>query len=492
MPQEGPALHADGCHVGRRVKLELLDADEIRQIHEASLDVIAEIGVKFHSQKALDVLEANGATVDHETTVARLPADLVERALTTVPKSFVLGGRTPEWDLPLDGEHVYLSSDGCGVFRREADGNVRLSRKSDLEDTARVVQAMDNVSATSAIVSAQDCAPETRVLHEFDACVRNSSKHTIVVSLKEDREARSLIRMAETLAGGRDELRRRPPFTAIVCTVSPLHQERYGMDLALVLAEAGIPVSFYPMPILGATAPVTIAGAAVVNNAELVSATALVQLAYPGAKVIHGGGPTAMDMNTGAYASNSPEAILLRSIQGHMAAFYHMPAWFGAGATTAKEPGAQSAYENTLAMFMAYANGADVTFGTGLLDGSRILCLENIVVDDEVLGMVKRILRGVAVNDETLAVDLIKRMGFDGSYLFERHTRAHVRELWQAKLGETGSYDAWVQAGRPSVTEKAVRRVREILAAEPEPFPEDLGREFDAVIAAAGREATGG
>ncbi len=134
-------------------------------------------------------------------------------------------------------------------------------------------------------MSAQDCAPETRVLHEFDACVRNSSKHTIVVSIKEDREARSLIRMAEALAGGREELRRRPPFTAIVCTVSPLHQERFGMDLALVLAEAGIPVSFYPMPILGATAPVTVAGAAVVNNAELLSAAALVQLAHPGAKV---------------------------------------------------------------------------------------------------------------------------------------------------------------------------------------------------------------
>ena len=164
------------------------------------------------------------------------------------------------------------------------------------------------------------------------------------------------------------------------------------MDLALTLAEAGIPVSFYPMPILGATAPITIAGSAVVNNAEFVSGATLVQLAHPGAKVIHGGGPTAMYMNSGAYASNSPEAMLLRACQGHMADFYGMPAWYGAGATTAKEPGIQSAYENTLAMFMAYANGADVTFGTGLLDGSRILCLENMVVDDEIIGMVKRIL----------------------------------------------------------------------------------------------------
>ena len=468
--------YADKCFVGKRVKLALLDDAEVRQIHEATLDVIENVGVKYHSQKALDILEANGATVDRETTVAKIPAAVVAKAMSTVPGEFVLGARDPEYDLPLDGEHVYISSDGCGVFARNADGTVRSSRKRDLEDCARVVQALDNVSATSAVVSAQDCPPETRVLHEFDACVRNSVKHDIVVSIKEDWEARSLIRMAEAMAGGSQELRRRPMFTAIICTVSPLHQERFGMDLALTLSEAGIPVSFYPMPILGATGPVTIAGSAVVNNAELVSGTVLVQLAHPGAPVIHGGGPTAMYMDSGAYASNSPEALLLRSVQGHMADFYGMPAWFGAGATTAKEPGIQSAYENALAMFMAYANGADVTFGTGLLDGSRILCLENMVVDDEIIGMVKRILTGIEVSDETLAVDLIKKMGFNGNYLFDNHTRRHVRELWQAKLGETGTYESWKNAGGLSVTQKAQDRVHEILAAEPDPFPEDLGR----------------
>jgi trimethylamine---corrinoid protein Co-methyltransferase len=479
--------YADCCHVGERVKLALLDDAEIRRIHEATLDIIAEIGVKYHSQRALDVLEANGATVDRESTVARVPADVVERALSTAPHEFVLGGRDPEYDLPLDGRHLYVSSDGCGVFKREVDGTVRPSRKQDLADCAKVVQALDNVSATSAVVSAQDCPPETRVLHEFDACMRNSAKHNIVVSIKEDWEARSLIRMAEAVAGGSDELKRRPTFTAIICTVSPLHQERFGMDLALTLAEAGIPVSFYPMPILGATGPVTVAGSAVVNNAEFVSAAVLVQLAFPGAKVIHGGGPTAMYMNSGAYASNAPEAMLLRSVQGHMADFYGVPAWYGAGATTAKEPGIQSAYENTLAMFMAYANGADCTFGTGLLDGSRILCLENMVVDDEILGMVKRILRGVEVSEETMAVDLIKKMGFSGNYLFDNHTRAHVRELWQARLGETGNYDAWQAAGGLGTIAKAQAKVEEILAAPSLEFPDDLGREFDAVIAAAGK-----
>ena len=219
------------------------------------------------------------------------------------------------------------------------------------------------------------------------------------------------------------------------------------------------------MPILGATGPVTIAGSAVVNNAEFLSGATLVQLAHPGAKVIHGGGPTAMYMSSGAYASNSPEALLLRSCQGHLADFYGVPAWYGAGATTAKEPGIQSAYENTLAMFMAYANGADVAFGTGLLDGSRILCLENMVVDDEIIGVVKRILTGIEVSEETLAVDLIKKMGFNGNY------------------------DGWKNAGAKTTTEKAQEKVAEILATPAVPFPADLGAEFDAIIAAAAEEA---
>jgi trimethylamine--corrinoid protein Co-methyltransferase len=475
--------HADDRHVGSRATWQILSPDQIRTIHETSLEILAEVGITLHSRRALDIVAEHGGEVDYESTVARLSPELVEKALASLPASITLGARDPQYELPFDGEHVFLSTDGCGVFRREFDGTVRPSCKQDLYEAARIAQAMPNVSSTSAVVSAQDCPPETRVLHEFDACVRGSAKHSIVVSIKEDWEARSLMRMGEAIAGGSRELAEKPVFTCIICTVSPLHQERFGMDLALTLAAGGIPVSFYPMPILGATAPATIAGAAAVNNAELISAAAVVQLAFPGAKVLHGGGPTAMSMSSGAYASNSPEALLLRAVQGQMADFYGLPAWFGAGATTAKEPGVQSAYENALAMMCAYSAGADCTFGTGLLDGSRILALEQIVTDNEVFGIVTRLLRGVDVSAETLAVDLVKKMGFRGDYLFDGHTRRHARELWQAQLGETGTYDSWLQAGGPATVEKARQTVHDILAAEPEPFPEELGHELDRIIA---------
>ena len=259
------------------------------------------------------------------------------------------------------------------------------------------------------------------------------------------------------------------------------------MDLAFTLAGAGIPMMLYPMPILGATAPVTPAGTAVVNNAEILGAITAIQLACPGARLIHAGGPTALYMRTGAYFANVPEALLLRAIQGQMARFYGLPAGLGWGGTKGKEPGVQAAYENTLGMMLELFAGADFLFGAGLLDSVTQMSLEELVVADEVFGMVSRLLRGVAVDREHLAVELIGRLGFKGDYLFAGHTREHVRELWQARLSETGTYEAWRQAGSRTTAEAAQARVDELLAGETPPLPADLGREFDDIIAAAQR-----
>ena len=191
------------------------------------------------------------------------------------------------------------------------------------------------------------------------------------------------------------------------------------MDLALTLAEAGIPTMLYPMPILGATSPVTPAGTAVVGAAEILAAITAVQLAHPGAKLIHAGGPTALFMRTGAYFANVPEALLLRAVQGQMARFWGLPAGLGWGGTKAKQPEAQAAYENTLGLVLELMAGADFLFGAGLLDSVQIMSLEELVIADEVFGMATRLVRGVTVDRETLAVDLIKKLGFRGDYLFE-------------------------------------------------------------------------
>jgi trimethylamine--corrinoid protein Co-methyltransferase len=256
------------------------------------------------------------------------------------------------------------------------------------------------------------------------------------------------------------------------------------MELALELGEAGIPMMLYPMPILGATSPVTPAGTAVVGAAEILAAVTAIQLSSPGARLVHAGGPTALFMRTGSYFANVPEALLLRAVQGQMARFWGLPAGLGWGGTKAKRPEAQSAYENTLGLVLEMMAGADFVFGAGLLDSVQQMSLEELVIADEVFGVVTRLLRGVTVDRETLAVDLIKKLGFRGDYLFEQHTREHVRELWRARLGETGTYESWQSAGSPRLEDKA-RAVADGILASPAPeFPAELAREFDDIIAA--------
>ena len=480
--------HAETRRVGPRRPLQIVSPDEVRRIHETSLDILCEVGCVYYSKRALDVLADAGAEVDYETTVAKLPPALVERALATLPHRFTLGGRTPAFDLPLDGEHAYITSDGCATFVREHDGSVRASTKADVSAAAHVVQGLDNISATSALVSAQDCPVETRVLHEFDACMRASEKHNIVVSVKDETEARDLIRMAEAVTGGARELHERPTFSVILCTVSPLHQERFGMDLAFTLAGAGIPMMLYPMPILGATAPVTPAGTAVVNNAEILGAITAIQLACPGARLIHAGGPTALYMRTGAYFANVPEALLLRAIQGQMARFYGLPAGLGWGGTKGKEPGVQAAYENTLGMMLELFAGADFLFGAGLLDSVTQMSLEELVVADEVFGMVSRLLRGVTVDREHLAVELIGRHRLQGRLPVRRtHARARARAL--AGPARRDRHLRGLAPGRLARARPTPPRRGSTSCSRPRrrAFPADLGREFDDIIAAAER-----
>ncbi|MEZ5126452.1 MAG: trimethylamine methyltransferase family protein [Thermoleophilia bacterium] len=477
--------HADRRFVGRRRTLHIYEPTDVERLHAATLEVLTETGVAFHSPHALDVLEEHGATVNRTTSVARLPETTVAAALDSLPRTITLAGRDPQFDLPLDGEHAYLAADGCAPFVRDSNGQVRPSNKADVSAAARVVDALDNLSATSAIVSALDTATQTRVLHEFDACVRSSAKHTIVVSMKDVAEAKPLLRMAEALVGGRDELKRRPIFSVILGTVAPLSQERFGMDLAFTLAAAGIPIFIYPMPILGATAPATPAGAQVVANAEMLAAVTAIQLAHPGAPLIYAGGPAALDMQSGRYAANLPEVILVRAAQAHMARFYGLPAGLGWGGTKAQEPGAQAGYENAAGLLLEFLAGGELLFGAGLLDSVQQLSLEELVLADEMFAMVTRLLRGITVTKETLAGDVIARVGHSGEYLFDPHTRVHARELWRARLETGGSYEQWQAAGSHEQASLAAQRVREILAAPAPAFPDDLDEELTVIIGAA-------
>ncbi len=465
------------------MELLLQDQDDLRKVHTHSLDLIEKCGIRFYSGKALDIWDGAGAEIDGN--IVKIPGPLVESALKKAPGSFTLCARDSRFDLNLDGKHTYYSQDGCAAFTRDFETGVRRqSCKEDIEKMALISDYLHSIDIVSPTVSAQDVPAKGVPVHELEACFTNTGKHVVTESVSSAGGACSQIDLAAAVTGGKDELRKRPIFSNFVCSISPLTQDRGGIEAALEFADAGIPVGVYSMATAGVTSPVTLAGTLAILNAEVISALALVQLAIPGAKVFYAGGPATLDLRTGSYASSSPEALWLRIIVAEMAKFYGLPSIIGAGATTAKVPGEQAAWENTASLIFPSLAGASVLFGLGLLDGSNLLTYEEIILDAECGAMVKRILEGVDFGDDAFAVNLIHELGHAGVFIGERHTVDHMRRaLSLPMLSDRDSYEDWEQKGKVSRVETARHKVREILAGhKPMPLPDRAKKEMKEVV----------
>jgi len=466
-----------------RLKLEILSPEDVRRIHQATLEVIETVGVRFPSPKALDVWEAHGAQVDRNTMIVRAPGHLIEDALKKAPPVYTLAARDPAQDLPLDGNHVYVGTDGCGVQVIDLyTGERRRSTLKDVAEIARVADYLEEVAFIWIPVSAQDRPPETRGLYELKAAWENTTKHVQTESIYSEGEARASVEMAALIAGGREELRRRPVLSYALCTAPPLGQDPGTLEAALVAAEAGIPVGFMTMTSCGSTAPATLAGNLVVGNAEVISALAMIQLACPGAPVFYAAAQTAMDLRTGGYTGGGPEDFLFGAASNVLADFYNVPLSMGSFATGAKEPNWQAGIENSLSTFMACVVMSDMLLGVGLLHGSRIWSYEQMLMDCEIFDIVYHMMKGIVVDDETLALDVIRAVGPGGNFLAQKHTRKHMRELWVPKFMDRRPYEEW-EAKRDDARDWARAMARQILEThQPEPLDPKLSAELERII----------
>jgi len=466
-----------------RLSLNILSPEEVQKIHEASLRVIEEVGIKFPSTRALDIWRAHGARVDSGTMVVRAPGRLIEEALQKAPPVYTLAARNPALDLPLDGNHVYAGTDGCGVEVIDIrTGERRRSVLQDVADIARVADSLEEVAFHWVPVSAQDCPPETRGLHELLAIWRNSNKHVQTESIYSGREARGAVEMAALLAGGKDVLRRRPLLSIMECTVSPLAHDGGSLEAALVGAEFGLPVGFMSMASSVSSAPATPAGNLVVANAEVLSGLALVELAYPGAPVFYAAAQTVMDPRTGAYTGGGPEDFLFGAASNRLADFYHVPLSMGSFATGAKEPNWQAGLENSLSTFMASLSMSDMLLGVGLLAGSTVWSFAQMIMDCEIFGIVVKMMEGIAVNEETLAFEAIQEVGPGGTFLTHGHTKRHLRELWMNSFLDRRPISLWEQK-KDGAPDWALEKARKILEThQPEVLSPELERDLRGVI----------
>ena len=468
-----------------KLHLDILTSDEVNMIHDATLNIIENVGVRFPSKRALDIWEANGATVDHESMIVKVKPTLIEEAIKKAPPKYQLCARDPQQDLPLDGNHVFVGTDGCGVEIIDIHtGERRISRLQDVGEVARVADATEEVGFHWVALSAQDTPVETRGLHEIKAIWENSTKHVQTESIYNEREARVAIEMAALIAGGKEQLRRRPLLSLMQCSAPPLGHDGGSLDAALVAAEVGIPTGFMTMSAALTTGPATMAGVLAVGNAEGIAATALIQLAFPGAPVFYAAAQTASDLRNGAYTGGGPEDFLFGAATNVLSDFYDIPLSMGSFATGAKESNWQAGIENSLSTFMACVSMSDMLLGLGFLHGSRIWSYAQMMMDAEIFSIVHKTMQGIVVNDETLALDTIAAVGPGGNFLAQKHTLKHMREVFLPEFMDRRPYNVWEEK-KDDARDWALAKARNILAThQPDPMDEKLAKELAKLIAA--------
>lgn len=456
-----------------RARMSWLDELEKEAVVVAALDVLERVGIELRDSRALPLLAAQGAVVDAATGVARLPPDLVRGAVAQCPRRVLMAGSAPEYDVVLDeGEAAHFCSSGCAAFILDHEtGARRHSTLTDLQAATALLDEAPEVDLMWTTITANDVPIEARELVGYYTVLSESRKHVTFVDSPS--QAEPLIRMMEIVAGSLAAFRERPRFSTLLTAASPLRIEGPLLDFHAQTAACGAPVEIYTVPMAGATAPVTLAGAIVQGLAEILGVITALQALAPGARVIMGASGSIMDMRSAGISYAAPETGLMNVACVEVAHHLGIPAAVPGLATDAKDAGVQCGYEKALKGLVTAGAGADViSGGVGMLDSVNTVSLPQIVIDAEIVGMIRRLLGEVDLSREAMLLDMIERVGIGGDFLKEKETTRRLRagEHFLPAISTRQSYEAWRVDGRRE-TERAVERMDALFAARAERPP---------------------
>lgn len=467
--------------VGGRYK-PLSDAD-LEQTHRAVLDVLETIGmgdpIPILRERALE----RGCRMNKHDRLC-FPRALVEDVIASTPKGITFLGRDPRYDLELGGDRVFTYGGGEAVNMLDPGANrYRPSTIEDVYDTARLVDRLDNIHAFSRYVVATEFEDQLECdINTAYASVAGTAKHT-ALTFNDARHVGPTLEMLHMIAGGEAAFRARPFCHAGGCAIiSPL---RYGQDNAEVCVEAirfGAPVWIVVAPQAGATAPAALAGAVVQCMAEALAGLLLVDLVEPGYPVILGPWPFVSDLRTGAFTGGSGEEALASAACAQMTNHYGLVSSVGAGMTDAKLPDNQAGFEKGIAVALAALAGCNnVSESAGLVGSLMGLSLESMVIDNDMLGVVMRTVRGIEVNEETLSLaEIASVVHGDGHFLRQDQTLNLMRTEYEyPELADRSSPGEWQDAGSPDIRQRAEERVRAILATH---YPQYIDPALDAKV----------
>jgi len=449
----------------------------VRKIHESALTLLSEIGVEVHSKPAFETFQKKGAVCDASKKLVKMSRSMVEDAIAKAPKKVVLCGREEKHDLYCEGKNVYLGTGGTvlNVIDLETDQK-RQTLLKDVRDIARLCDALENVHFVVLPVYPNDLPPHEVDINRFHSSIMNCSKHLMggIYTLKGTLD---VIKMAETIAGSSRSLRERPFVSFITCVVSPLKIDDLYGDILYHIAQMGMPVAIPAEPLTGATSPVTIAGLLTGLHAETLSGLVLTQLVNPGTPVLYACTATSTDLRTMGYVSGSVEMGLINAGAAAMAQYLNLPNYTTAGMSDSKIVDTQNGYEKAITNVLVALSGSNfIHDAAGLVEFASTASYKQYVIDNEIIGMVMRAVRGIEVSDETIAIDAYRRAGPGGNFLSDPHTVQWMRrEHYIPKLSDRQLRVNWEKSGRPCVEEKAKAIAGTILKEhEPLGLPREL------------------
>lgn len=441
------------------MQIQTLTRQEIDQLHQATLTVLAETGVRFPSKKALDIFAAAGATVDVEHEIVSIPPEMLLASLDKVPKNITMGSRgAKDLDAVLDGTKTYCGTAGTGITT--VDHRTGVQRPSTKEDTAmmaRVADYLPSIGFYWPMVAPRDKPLEVQALHELEASFHNTEKHVVSASCVDTKTALSAVRMAEIVAGSIENLKTRSPLSLIVSPISPLNNDTGALEAALVFAEAGLPVGFASMPVMGSTGPASIAGTIVLGNAEILSAICLLQLAFPGTPVTYPLFSGVMNPHTGDCVVTTKNQYLFYAATIQMGHYYQIPVMSTFGGSDLCEPDSwQVGKDEAVDAFFICAAGPDMLPCLGMTETYTRLHPEKLIMDHDIVQHIHGMTGGIRVHADSLAIDDIAKVGPGGNFLGTDYTIENMRELWKPGIshqwdpGNGGFLDA-VQAAKNEV-----------------------------------------
>ncbi len=466
-------------------RLRVLSEDEKTQVHERSLKILAETGVKVNTAKGRQYLKDAGAGVDENSKTVKLPRVMVEESLRLAPKDFTLGARRPGWDLSMNAGDCALIADGesITVIDRKT-GEYRPTTFKDWRESTRLIDALDEFGVYWDMVERGDAEKSiSNAVRNWRHIFSNFSKH-VQDSSPNAEFSPWLLEIIQVIFGDKETVRRTHPFSFLVCPKSPLEIDEQRTDAYLELLGWDIPIAVMPMPLMGGTGPGNMISMTILGNCEILAMLCLIQAADPGTPFIYAPALAVMNPRTGGYNAGAVENGLLNSAGIEMARYYGLPVEGCGGGTDTYAPGIQASYERAMNSLLPMLSWPDMIVGSGLLGGSMILSLEQLVIDAEVFRMSKQARRGILTNDEMWLDDVIQRIGPGGHFMEEISTVANMRsgEWLIPRLGIHEAQETWEKAGRKDILEEAREKVENLLSThKPLSLSNEIEKELDKI-----------